>query len=255
MKIIIGSFLLLALGHASASVIAPELTGNHSLASAESGWQIRAAIYGWGTALDGDVTLRGNNAPVNASFEDILDKLDFAFMGAVEVSNGKWGVLSDLFYAELSVSNTQGNRSFSSEFSQFIGNFVITRNLMDDKKTRLDIYAGARVNSLGASLDIQTNFIGTFSGSDEKSWVDPIIGVRVQRELPNAFFVRMVGDIGGFGVSSESTWQALAGLGYHLNDSSSVMLGYRGLGTDYQDGQFGYNVISHGLLLGYECKF
>ncbi|HEX5790843.1 MAG TPA: hypothetical protein VFY13_06795, partial [Luteolibacter sp.] len=73
--------------------------------------------------------------------------------------------------------------------------------------------------------------------------------------LPNSFFVRMVGDIGGFGVSSDSTWQALAGLGYHLDDSSSVWLGYRGIGTDYQDGGFGYDVISHGLLLGYECRF
>ncbi len=255
MKTIIGSFLLLAVIPASASSTAPDLTESHALASTGSGWRIRTAVYGWGTALDGDVTLRGNKAPADASFADLLDKLDFAFMGAAEVSNGEWGLLADVFYAELSVGNARGNRSFSSEFSQFIGNFVITHNLIEDEETRLDIYAGARVNSLDASLDIQTNFIGTFSGSDDKSWVDPIIGARIQQELPNAFFVRMAGDIGGFGVSSDSTWQALAGLGYHLNDSSSVLLGYRGIGTDYQDGEFGYDVISHGMLLGYECRF
>jgi len=56
-------------------------------------------------------------------------------------------------------------------------------------------------------------------------------------------------------VSSDFTWQALAALGYHLNDSASVLLGYRGIGTDYEDGAFAYDVISHGLLLGFEYKF
>lgn len=44
-------------------------------------------------------------------------------------------------------------------------------------------------------------------------------------------------------------------LGYHINDSGSVLLGYRGIGTNYEDGAFGYDAISHGILLGFECKF
>jgi opacity protein-like surface antigen len=85
--------------------------------------------------------------------------------------------------------------------------------------------------------------------------VDPVIGARFQRELSDRFFVRALADIGGFGVSSDLTWQALAALGYHINDSASVALGYRGLGTDYEDGGFGYDVISHGVILGFEYKF
>lgn len=79
--------------------------------------------------------------------------------------------------------------------------------------------------------------------------------MRFQQELPNRFFLRAVGDIGGFGISSDLTWQALAGLGYHINDAAAVVLGYRGIGTDYEDGPFGYDVISHGILLGFEYKF
>jgi opacity protein-like surface antigen len=205
--------------------------------------------------LDGDVTIRGINAPVDVGFDEILDNLDFAVMGAVEIGNGQWGFLADLFYAELSSSNSRGNLDFRSQIDQFIGNFVVTYNVIDQPETRFDLYAGARVNSLDTDLDILTNKIGTFSDSASKTWVDPIIGVRLQQELPNRFFVRAVGDIGGFGVSSDLTWQALAALGYHINDSASVLLGYRGIGTDYEDGQFGYDVISHGVLLGFEYKF
>ena len=61
--------------------------------------------------------------------------------------------------------------------------------------------------------------------------------------------------IGGFGVSSDLTWQAMASLGDQINDSAAAALGYRGIGTDCEDGSFGYDVISHGLLLGFECRF
>ena len=33
------------------------------------------------------------------------------------------------------------------------------------------------------------------------------------------------------------------------------VVSYRGIGTDYEDGAFGYDVISHGILLGFEYKF
>lgn len=254
-KTIATTAILLSAIPAFAGTTVPSLINPDPVATTESGWQVRAALYGWGTALDGDVTLRGNNVPVDVGFDDVLDNLDYAVMGAVEIGNGKWSFLADLFYAELSSSNSRGNLDFKTQLDQFIGNFVITYNLLDESCTRFDVYAGARVNSIDADLDIQTNRIGTFSGSESKTWVDPIIGVRVQQELSDRLFFRAVGDIGGFGVSSDLTWQALAALGYHINESASVLLGYRGIGTDYEDAQFGYDVISHGLLLGFEYKF
>lgn len=242
----------------NASTTIPTLTSSQPLATTESAWQVRAALYGWGTALDGDVTLRGRNVPVDSGFDDVLDNLDFALMGAVEISNGPWSFLADLFYAELSTSNTQGRLAFSSELDQFIGNFVITRNMIDTFDTRFDVYVGARVMSIDSDLDItRTGIIrkNTFSGSASESWADPIIGMRFQQELPNSFFLRAAGDIGGFGMSSDFTWQALGAVGYHINDAAALTLGYRGIGTDYENGPFAYDVVSHGVMLGIEYKF
>jgi|688.fasta_scaffold24886_4 hypothetical protein len=44
-------------------------------------------------------------------------------------------------------------------------------------------------------------------------------------------------------------------LGYRLSEKSALSIGYRGLGTDFTDGGFTYDVVSHGLLLGYEYSF
>ncbi|MCF7676161.1 MAG: hypothetical protein K9N23_18995 [Akkermansiaceae bacterium] len=253
-KTLAAAAILLSAIPATAGTTVPSLTNPEPVATAPA-WHWRAAIYGWATALDGDVTIRGRNAGVDVGFDDVLDNLDWAVMGAVEIGCDKWSFLADLFYAELSASTVKGPDYFSSQLSQFIGNFVVAYNVVDSGPTRFDVYAGVRVNSLDADLDISRLGVPTFSGSQSKTWVDPIIGVRFQRDLSEKFFFRAVGDIGGFGVSSDFTWQALAAFGYRLCDNASVALGYRGIGTDYSSGGFGYDVISHGVLLGLECTF
>jgi hypothetical protein len=236
----------------------PAVDDARLVTTTDSGWRVRTALYGWATMLEGDVTLRGNTAPVDVGFDDIVENLDFAVTGVVEVGRGRWSFLADLFYAQLSAGNSRGNLDFGAELEQFMGNFDITYNVIDGPCRRFDIFAGARVNSMDIELDIiRTGLVNTrtFEGSQSKTWVDPVVGVRFQQELSNGFFFRALGDIGGFGISSDLTWQALAAIGYRINDSSSVALGYRGIGTDYEDGSFGYDVISHGLLLGLEYRF
>ena len=63
------------------------------------------------------------------------------------------------------------------------------------------------------------------------------------------------GDIGGFGVSSEFTWQAMAALGYRTSENSSLLLGYRAIGTDYTNDGFTYDIVAHGVALGFEYTF
>jgi hypothetical protein len=253
-NIIITALLFSAIP-AMAGTTVPSLVEAQPVATTESGWEVRTALYGWGTMLDGDVTLRGIDAPVDVGFDDILHNLDYAVMGVVEIGRGKWSFMADLFLAKLGVGGLEGNLDYETQLNQFIGNFTMIRNIIDDPHTRFDIFAGARVNSMDLDLDIKTNRLGTFSDSQSKTWVDPVIGARFQQELSDRFFIRALADIGGFGVSSDLTWQALAALGYHISDAASVAIGYRGLGTDYEDGDFGYDVISHGVLLGFEYKF
>ena len=56
-------------------------------------------------------------------------------------------------------------------------------------------------------------------------------------------------------MSSDFTWQTTAMFGYRVCEGGSVVLGYRGIGTDYEDGDTSYNCINHGPLLGVEYKF
>ncbi len=62
--------------------------------------------------------------------------------------------------------------------------------------------------------------------------------------------MNLYGDVGGFGVSSDLTWQAYGGLGFQLNDWFSAQAGYRYLLEDFDDGSFVYDVALHGPLIG-----
>lgn len=222
----------------------------------DSGWNVRAAAYGWFTAMNGDITVRGNTAPVDVKFTDIIDKIDFAFMGVVEVGRGQWSFASDLFYAKLSAGNARNNTQFDAEMEQFIGNFAIVRNIIDDGTTRFDVFGGARLNYLNTDLRIDRPLLLPDTDvSESKTWVDPIIGVRAQRNLTEKLFLRGVADIGGIGIESDLTWQTYVALGYRVSEKTALSIGYRGIGTDYTDGGFSYDVISHGLLLGLEHRF
>jgi hypothetical protein len=221
----------------------------------QSPWSCRVALYGWAQSLDGEMGVAGRTADVDLSFNDILKHMDMAFMGAMELSHERWSILADVMYADISGSKDRGGVYVRAEQQQFLGNFIVAFEAMKTDSIKFDVYAGARVNSLKATLDINDRIAPLFHGSDTATWVDPIIGARCQAQLPNDFFFRAVGDVGGFGASSQFTWQAMAGFGYSFHEYGNLLLGYRALGTDYANGGFTYNIVAHGPILGYEFRF
>jgi len=254
--------ILAALLTAVPAMAGTTVTGKGPVASTlttttDSGWRVSASLYGWLPRLDGDITVHGVTTPVDVPFEDIFDSLDFTIMGLVEVGKGKWSFLADLFYVRLDISSSTRAADFNTEIEQFIGNFAVFYNLVETSSTRFDAYAGARVNWMETDLTVRGKgpFGRTLEATGDKTWVDPIVGFRLHQDLSEKFFVRALADIGGFGAASDLTWQAMASLGYRVTDNASLSLGYRGLGTDYSNDDKTYDVITHGLLLGFQYNF
>jgi hypothetical protein len=239
-------------------------------AAGENPWSFRAAFYGWMQSLNGTVGVRGIESDVDIRFSDILQDLNIGAMGVLELRYRRWAVMADMVYADLRGSaDTPFNFFFTKvdyEQKQFLGNFVLSYLLVDDSRFKLDVYAGARVNYLESEITLIGNRLPLppgfptfivpnrgFGGS--KAWVDPIIGGRFQANIAGPCFVRVGGDIGGFGVSSEFTWQAYGVLGVNVTRNMSIGAGYRALGTDYSSGGFKYDLIASGPVIGSEIRF
>ncbi|MCX6877337.1 MAG: hypothetical protein NTW21_26540 [Verrucomicrobia bacterium] len=254
-SIVITTLVALALLPADAGSSAPSIHHPELTTTTASPWTFQFDLYGWAEALNGDIGIKGFSAPVDISFSDILENLDFAVMGAVGIGYGRWNFLADVVYAEIGNSGTKRGVWVKVEEEQFLGNFALGYEVLQSHTMNLNLYAGARVNSIDVNLQLDDRRGRAFSRSGSKTWVDPILGARFQAEFSDSWFFRAVGDIGGFGVASDLTWQAMAGFGYRLNDCSSLLLGYRALGTDYANGGFTYDLTAYGPVFGFEYKF
>lgn len=103
------------------------------------------------------------------------------------------------------------------------------------------------------STNVQANL--PTSASFDREWMDPIIGARWQWNFAEQWFLAAKGDIGGFGVGSDFTWNTQATVGYQFTEYFSTEIGYRYFDTDYRDGDFSYDIAEHGAFIGFNFTF
>lgn len=220
-------------------------------------WEFRIEPYGWFTAIDGTTGPTANAAELDASFSDILDVLEMAAALQLEVRNGRWGIIGDAFYAELGTSGTSNGplqTDVSVDFEQFLGELDVFYRVSECQQGFVDLYAGFRYNDL--TLDVAVSGEARdASRSADKDWADPIIGARTQWNINDRWFLAAKGDIGGFGVSSDFTWNLQGSVGFNITESVSVEAGYRYFDTDYQEDGFTYDVAQSGVILGLNIRF
>jgi hypothetical protein len=203
--------------------------------SAEDDWHFAARINGWLPDTEGETSFTGSDFKIN--LEDVLDKLEFGFMGTLEARKGKWGAFSDITYASLGDSNsnlreaTIGNREIPAEATasvkvdveSLIVSSAAFYRVIDDGMT-LDVLFGARYFDMEQTMDWDVS--GDISGlplSDAQGggkveidkW-DALVGVRGRIPLGNsAWMIPYYLDVGTG--NSDFTWQAATGIAYNMD--------------------------------------
>lgn len=201
-------------------------------------WTGSVTLYGWLPAMETTATidrpLGGSvSADVSTSATDILDALNFGFFGAAEARRGRLGLFGDVFYTDLGVSQTGPGglrQSVGADLFMFTG--AAAWRVWDDGRGFLDALGGGRVVSLDSEVSV-----GAASATKSTTFFDPLVGVRAGYALTERVSVLATGNIGGFGVGSELTWEAYAGFSYAISDRVSTELGYRYLSIDYESGR------------------
>ena len=89
--------------HATAAAMALVFAGTGASHAQGSEWDYGGFIYLWGAGMSGS-TVTGEDFDI--SFSDVVEKLDFALMGAVEARRDRISFLGDLQYLNLSEGKT-----------------------------------------------------------------------------------------------------------------------------------------------------
>ncbi len=235
------------------------LSSTSAQESNDKDWEFKIAPYFFMANLKGNATVGPLSGPVNLKFGDLVKNLEIGGMLHAEVRKGRLGLMTDVIYARLgaSTSLTRG-ATLSTEVELLIFEALGFYRL-PNTRGKVDIFAGIRY----WYFDLDTSFIlnqATLKNSTSPDWVDPVIGIRTIQPLSLKWFMVLRGDIGGFGVSSDFSWQVQGGVGRKLGKISSMFLGYKYLKTDYNNGitglgAFAFDSAVHGVFLGFNFAF
>ncbi|MBA1156719.1 hypothetical protein [Microvirga mediterraneensis] len=258
-------------------------------APALPGWTYRFTPYGWLTALNGTQTIRGRSAKVNASFADIVEKSDtlVALMGDFEARNGPLSLFTDVVWSKIGLDG--GNirsrtlapgvtgtlaTSLSLDIEMAIVEAGAAYEVYRTGPLAFDLLAGARYWHQSADLSLAV--AGTVSTADldvvgaraiahsgSVDWLDPMIGGRIRYTVAPGHELLLRGDIGGFGLGSDLSWQAIGAYGFELGTYQSItfsgVIGYRALYVDYAQGEgrqrYQFDMLQHGPVLGISARF
>ena len=237
-----------------------------------SGWEFSVAPYMWAISMKGYATVRGLEADVDVGFNDIWDQLNFAFMLEYEARKGHWGLWGNTIYSSLGDSDIEGPAGLAkvdpsvTAFWQELGGYyrLGTWDLADTSGNKtptvtVDAYGGGRYTYLDTKIDFEGVFSGFVKNIDQdKSWLEPLVGVRTIWDFYERWTLTLGGNIGGVAFGSDFAWSTSGLIGYQFNlfgeDNARVFAGYRALSQDYTDGsgnnKFEWDVTLCGPILG-----
>jgi opacity protein-like surface antigen len=120
--------------------------------------------------------------------------------------------------------------------------------------TILDVVGGLRLASIKWDVSTQAS-IPVLSATDRrttetKTWTDPFFGAQVQQRLSETWSLMGYLDVGGFGVGSKLSWQAMVGGSYAFTPGIVAKAGYRYISEDYDKSDFKYDMDNAGVYLG-----
>ena len=226
-------------------------------APAASPWEFRVTpYYGWLVALDGTTGPDGFATELDMGFDDIVQDLKMYASLQVEARYERWGFVADGFYAALGSSGhtPRLHDNVDVDLKQLLAEFEVLYRVAESPTYFVDVYAGVRYNSLKLDLDFSGRKIDSFKSAN-KDWADPIVGLRSQWNINDSWYLAGKGDIGGFGVNSDFTWNLQATVGYNITPCISVEAGYRYFDTNYDQDGFTYDMAEKGALIGFNFMF
>ena len=227
--------------------------------AAEDAWQHALAIYMVGSSINGTVGVGDLDLEVDMSFGDILDNLDGGAMLAYRGTRGPWSFGADFAYLGLEASESELGPLGRVRVGIDADQLMLTADVGYALNDRWSVYGGARYWDLDTDLSLAFAVGQLVTASASESWIDPIVGLRYFAPLGGKWSLMAWGDVGGFGVGSDFSWSATAVAVYQVNHNAHVLLGYRHIDVDYEDGngadRFKWDAWEGGPAVGFAWQF
>lgn len=232
--------------------------------AADGDWEHTVIIYAMGAAIDGEATIGNLTVPVEVSISDVFDALEMGAMGAYRADNGTWSFALDATFMGLGGTATSQRDIVKGDLDmdQLTLMGTVGRRIAPNLEglfslSWFDLSTDLELTTRNPLTGVET----TRTAGDDASWVDPMVGLQYNAPFADDWRFNLRGDIGGFGIGSDLSYQLLANVRWQANETIGVVFGYRLIGFDYEDGRKGdrdyqrYDLTEQGPLVGMTISF
>lgn len=226
-------------------------------------FQIGATPYVWALGIFGAIGVMGNRFDVHVTARDIVDHLQAGFMGALEGTYRRWSMEIDVTYLKVEdlfivppppvPPGTRANAVAKQAVFEFQAGYQVSHTA----PLAVDALVGGRRWVLDNAVTLSSDAQPTTTLTLNESWTEPFVGARASIDLSPRLLLQLHGDVGGFGVGSRSSWQALGTLRYRISSRWTARVGFRDVGIDFKDDNkdFFYDVDYRGPIVSVTYRF
>jgi hypothetical protein len=234
-----------------------------------SNYALQITPYVWAAGLNGRIA-PFQGAPtigVDKSFSDVMN--DFNVGGFINLwaRHDRFVFSGDVMYVSTTSEKTTGplpplppplppipSVSASVDTKEFTSTLAGGYRLYESPSFTFDALGGVRIWSLSNRVSVQAGPLGGSYG-ESFAWADPVIGGRAFLRLSNRFSLQAQGDVGGFDISSRSTWSLLGTANYVVSRHLSLSAGYKVLSVDYRSDGYVFDATLKGPVVGATWRF
>jgi hypothetical protein len=232
-----------------------------------SSWAFNLELYMWLVGVDGKFSAGPLHQSVDKNFIDIVDashSFPLGFMGRFEARYERFGAYLDgnwlqvdlkrktgpLGHSSVAVDSEMGILDYGVMYRLFGPPDLANWQGSSGSSNRLDLYAGARTIWLDNTLSPQ----GLPKVSGSVTLTSPVVGARTYVDFGRDFFMKIDGNVGGFGADHVSFAGGILGsLGYRatlLDLPTAVEIGYKALKLDVSQKSVDTNALMNGPFMG-----
>jgi len=216
-----------------------------------SGMDWLGTVYLWGADIGADY----RNRNIDASFSDVVDKLEMGFMGHVEAQGDDFGGFVDVVYMSVGDSRSIGPATLRGDLDMTLMDLAMVWNPASGRFTGAEVYGGLRYLSVDAGL--QATLLPppdpTINAGIDKSYTDFLLGGRYAAPINDSWRMIFSADLSAG--DTEGTW-SVAGYGVYRNGPHRFYAGYRHLEAEVAAGNAERVDMSFsGPVLGYGFAF
>ena len=230
----------------TAAAIVPLCQVGNAAAEEKAGWQYDLTLYGWYAGLD--TTFKspgplGREGDLTVDASDIIDNLEFTFMGTVEARYNKWSIITDVIYMDAGDDATTTvvvgpdpgrpvNASADVDVASWVVNAGVGYEVAQADWGKIAVVGGVRYLAVDIDGTFGLGGPSPVERSESDDFWNGIVGFTGYIKVGENWFIPYHADIGTG--DSDLTWQLFGGVGYRFG-WGDMKLGYRHIAFDQED--------------------